>query len=141
MRLSTIGLIVTLSIFVAPLNTEAQPPAKVPRIGILSLSSSSDNQHLLDAFRQGLGELGWVEGQNIAIVLRYAEREPDRLDALAAELVRLKVDVILVGSPLSARAAQRATTELPSVMVGVGTPVEQGVVLQICTFPLCVPCC
>jgi len=112
MRRSTMGLMLTLAfaILAAPLLPLAQPPAKVPRIGFLLLGASSDNPDLLDAFRQGLRELGWVEGQNIAIASRYAEGDPDRFAALAAELVRLKVDVILVGNPLAAQAAQHATT-------------------------------
>ena len=112
MRRSTMGLMPTLAfaILAAPLLPLAQPPAKVPRIGFLLLGASSDNPYLLDAFRQGLRELGWVEGQNIAIAPRYAEGQPDRLADVVAEFVRLKVDVILVGNPLAAQAAQHATT-------------------------------
>ena len=92
MRRSTMGLMPTLAfaILAAPLLPLAQPPAKVPRIGFLLLGASSDNPDLLDEFRQGLRELGWVEGQNIAIASRYAEGDPDRFAALAAECVRLR---------------------------------------------------
>ena len=77
-----------------PMGVRAQQQAgKVPRIGFLSLTSPSDRPPLLDAFRQGLRELGWVEGQNIVIDYRYAEGRVDRLPDLAAELVRLKVDL------------------------------------------------
>src|ERR1700747_2967245 len=79
----------------APLAAEAQQAGKVPRIGFLSLTSPSDRPLLLDALRQGLRELGWVERQNIVIDYRYAEGRVDRLPGLAAELVRLKVDVIV----------------------------------------------
>src|SRR5215510_14436735 len=79
-----------------PLVVRAQQQAgKVPRIGFLGLTSSSDRPSLLDAFRQGLRELGWVEGQNIALDYRFAEDRVDRLPDLAAELVRFKVDLIV----------------------------------------------
>ncbi len=76
---------------------KAQQAGKVPRIGFLRVTSPSDRPPLLDAFRQGLRELGWVEGQNIVIDYRYAEGRVDRLPDLAAELVRLKVDLIVSG--------------------------------------------
>src|SRR4029434_9778791 len=79
----------------APLAADGQQAGRVPRIGFLSLTSPSDRPLLLDAFRQGLRELGWVEGQNIVIDYRYAEGRVDRLPGLAAELVRLKVDLIV----------------------------------------------
>src|SRR5215510_10760582 len=103
MRRTTLGLMLTLAfaILAVPLPPLAQPPAKVPRIGVLWLGGASSDRYLhLDAFRQGLRELGWVEGQNIAIEARYAEGEPARFAVLAAEFVRLKVDVIVVGNPL-----------------------------------------
>jgi putative tryptophan/tyrosine transport system substrate-binding protein len=123
-RVIPLLMTLALALLVAPLATEAQSPAKVPRIGWLSLGSpSSGPTPLRDAFRQGLRDLGWVEGQNIAIESRYAEGNPDRLPDLAAELVRLQVDVILVGNPLAARAAKYATSELPIVIVGSGDAV------------------
>src|SRR5262249_27133401 len=131
MQRRLLGFLVTLAILAAPLSLLAQPPAKVPRIGFLSLATPVAYPYLLDAFRQGLRELGWVEGQNIAIELRYAEGEPDRLAALTAELVRLKVDVILVGNPLAAQVAKQATTELPIVMAGVGDVVRLGLVASL----------
>src|SRR5215510_9926545 len=93
-RLFLFGSLLTLA---APLAGEAQQAGKVPRIGFLSLTSPSDRPLLLDAFRQRLRELGWVEGQNVVIDYRYAEGRVARLPDLAAELVRLKVDLI-VGS-------------------------------------------
>src|SRR5437867_3057083 len=127
----TFGLIVTLAILALPLPPKAQPPAKVPRIGWLTLSAPSGSPSLLDALRQGLRELGWVEGQNLAIESRNAEGQPDRLPALAAEFVRLKVDVLVVANPLAARAAQQATTELPIVIAGVGDAVGLGLVASL----------
>jgi putative ABC transport system substrate-binding protein len=129
-----IGLLVTfaLAILVAPLAAQAQSPAKVPRIGWLSLGSpSSGPTPLSDAFRQGLRELSWVEGHNIAMEFRYAEGQPDRLPDLAAELVRLNVDVIMAGNPLTARAAKQATSELPIVIVGIGDAVGLGLVASL----------
>jgi putative ABC transport system substrate-binding protein len=130
---SAVGFIVTLllSLLAVPLAAEAQPPAKVPRIGYLSLGSASDTPYILDAFRQGLRELGWVEGQNIVIALRYAEWQPDRLADVAAELVQLQVDVIVVGNPLTVRAAKHATSTIPIVGVILGSPVETGLVASL----------
>jgi len=88
---------------------QAQQPTKIPRIGYLAANSLSDNAARIEGFRQGLRELGYVEGKNIAIEWRSAEGKGGRLPALAAELVRLKVDVILTGGPTSNRAAKEAT--------------------------------
>jgi putative tryptophan/tyrosine transport system substrate-binding protein len=134
MRASSIVLVVTLALglLMAPLSPKAQSPSKVPRIGWLSLGAPSPpNPYLRDAFRQGLRELGWVEGQNIAIESRYAEGEPDRLPDLAAELVRLKVDVIFAGNPFEAWAAKQATRELPIVIVAIGDAVGLGLVASL----------
>ena len=95
---------------------EAQQPKKVPRIGFLAAVSPSANSARVEAFRQGLRELGYVEGKNIVIEWRYAEGKLDRLPALAAELVRLKVDVIVAGGPPATRPAKEATTTIPIVM-------------------------
>ena len=96
--------------------TEAQQPAKMPRIGFLITSSPSAIAPRMDAFRQGLRELGYVEGKNIVIERRHAEGELDRLPALAAELVRLKVDVIVTSGPTATRPAKGATSTIPVVM-------------------------
>src|SRR2546422_6630713 len=108
----------------------AQPPEKVRRVGYLNPGSSSDplRQRRLEAFRQGLRELGYVEGQNIAIESRWAEGKPDRLPALAADLVRSKVDVIVVGSGAGTQAAQQATRTIPIVMSTVADAVGSGLV-------------
>jgi putative ABC transport system substrate-binding protein len=133
MRRTTLGLMLTLAcaILTAPFPPMAQPPAKVPQIGWLALAAPSGPPSFLDALRQGLRELGWVEGQTIAFASRHAAGQPDRLPALAAELVRLKVDVLVVTNPLAARAAQQATTEVPIVMAGVGDAVGLGLVASL----------
>src|SRR4051794_41195879 len=97
----------------------AQQAGKVPRIGYLGVTSPSDRPPLLDAFRQGLRELRWVEGQNIVIDYRFAEGRLDRLPDLAAELVRLKVDIIVsAGAPRGA-AAQKTPPANPPLLISV----------------------
>ena len=110
--------------------TEAQQPGKVPRIGYLApVFPCSGHVPSLEAFWQGLRELGYVEGQNIVIECRSAEGKSDRLPHLAAELVRLKVDVILAGGgELVARAAKGATQTIPIVMTNAADPVETGLI-------------
>jgi putative ABC transport system substrate-binding protein len=115
----------------APLRVEAQAPAKVPRIGYLSVLSATNNPYTLEAFRQGLRELGYVEGQTIGIEYRFAEGRPERLPALAAELVRLKVDVIVTAAPAAPEAAQHATSTIPIVFAAVGDPVAVGLVASV----------
>ena len=95
---------------------EAQQPTKIPRIGYLTAASLSAIAARIEAFRQGLRELGYVEGKNIVIEWRSAEGKLDRLPALAAELVRLKVDVIVTAGPTATRAAKEATSTIPIVM-------------------------
>jgi putative ABC transport system substrate-binding protein len=113
-------LILAVTILVAPLAADAQQPTKVPRIGFLSAAFPAALSARLDAFREGLRELGYVEGKNIVIEYRYAEGKVDRLSELAAELVRLKVDVIVTAAPSSTHAAKGATSTIPIVMSGVG---------------------
>ncbi|HEV2055927.1 MAG TPA: ABC transporter substrate-binding protein [Methylomirabilota bacterium] len=122
-----------LGFLAAPLAAEAQQPAKISRIGFLSPSSPSDPpmQHSLEVFRHGLGELGYVEGQNIAIESRWAEGKYDRLPGLAAELVRLKVDVIVTAAVPAIRAAKEATSTIPIVMAVVVDPVATGLVASL----------
>ena len=98
---------------------EAQQPKKVPRIGYLSSSDPATESTRAEAFRLALRELGYIEGQNIAIEYRYSEGKRDRAPELAAELVRLKVDVIVVGGGDTwIRAAKNATKTIPIVMIG-----------------------
>jgi putative ABC transport system substrate-binding protein len=120
-----------MALLAAPLAADAQQAGKVPRIGFLRPGSPSDRPHLLDAFRQGLREFGWIEGQNIVIDYRYAEGRFDRLPDLAAELVRLKVDIIVaVGTPAAA-AAKNATETIPIVTISVGDPVGLGLIASL----------
>ena len=109
----------------------AQHAKKVPRIGFLSASSPSVISARLEAFRQGLRELGYVEGKNIVIEWRSAEGKADRLPALAAELVRLKVDVIVTSGALPTRAAKEATSTIPIVMGFDLDPVGNGFVASL----------
>jgi putative tryptophan/tyrosine transport system substrate-binding protein len=106
----------------------AQQPTKVPRIGYLTGASPSSMSARTEAFRQGLRELGYVEGKNIVIEWRFAEGKLDRLPALAAELVRLKVDVIVSGGPGATRPAKEATNTIPVVMTFDSDPVGNGFV-------------
>ena len=128
MRLSAIRFILTLAIVVAPLAAEAQPSRAVPRVGVLRVPDAAGSKPYLEAFRQGLREFDWVEGQNIALVYRYAEGHYERLPALAAELVQLPVDLLVVGSAPAAQAAKQATTTLPIVMETLADPVAFGLV-------------
>jgi len=110
---------------------EAQQPTKIPRIGYLSVSSPSANVGRIEAFRQGLRELGYVEGKNIVIEWRYAEGKFDRLPALAAELVRLKVEVIVTSGPQSTRVSKKATVTIPILMGFDPDPVGGGFVASL----------
>src|SRR3984893_11000468 len=110
----------------------AQQAGKVPRIGYLAPNLSNVVLATHEAFRQGLRELGYVEGKNIIIEYRWAEGKADRLPLLAAELVRLKVDAIFAsGAVQPALAAKNATTTIPIVFVGVGDPVGLGLVASL----------
>ena len=111
---------------------EAQQPAKVPRIGYLTADSRSASAHVrAEAFRQGLRELGYVEEKSIVIEWRSAEGKRDRLSALAAELVRLKVDIIVTGGPTATRPVKEATTPIPVVMTQDSDPVGNGFVASL----------
>jgi putative ABC transport system substrate-binding protein len=125
-------LIVALAIaLAAPLAVEAQQPSKMARIGYLKFGSAAPGTPLFEAFRQGLRELRWVEGQNIAIEVRYAEGKQDRLPEFAADLVNLKVDLIFASTTPAALAAKRATTTIPIVIGFVADPVGSGLVARL----------
>ena len=112
MKIRTIGLIVTLALglLAAPFSTDAQQAGEIRRIGFLSPIPASISGSWLEAFRQGLRDLGWVEGKNISIEVRWAERSMERLRVLAEELVRLKVELVVIhGSPPARRP--RMTTD------------------------------
>jgi putative ABC transport system substrate-binding protein len=110
---------------------EAQQAGKVPRIGFLSGSPPSSIKASTEAFRQGLRDLGYVEGKNIVIEWRSGEGKRDRFPALAADLVRLKVDLIVTAGPLVTRAAKQATSTIPIVMAQDSDPVGNGFVASL----------
>jgi putative tryptophan/tyrosine transport system substrate-binding protein len=112
-------------------SAEAQQAKKIPRIGFLSGGSPSTNAASREVFRQGLRELDYIEGQNITIEYRNADGKFDRLPALAAELVRLKVDVIVTTGNVATTDAKRTTTTIPIVMMGVQDPVSSGLVASL----------
>jgi putative tryptophan/tyrosine transport system substrate-binding protein len=112
----------------APLALEAQPAGKVYRVGVLWFTFPSVSAPFFEAFRGGLRELGYVEGQNIAFEQRWAEKTPHRYPELAAELVRLKVDVIVAGNLESARVARDASGTIPIVLTVGGDPLRAGLV-------------
>jgi ABC-type uncharacterized transport system substrate-binding protein len=105
---------------------EAQQPGKIPRIGYLSAAASPS-----PAFMQGLRDLGYIEGKNIDVVVRTTEGKPERYSDLAAELVRLNVDIIVVGGNTAIRAAKKTTSTIPIVMLSVGDPVALGLVASL----------
>jgi ABC-type uncharacterized transport system substrate-binding protein len=125
---SVLTIVLTMGLLITPLAAGAQPAGKNPRIGILRPGSPPDP--LLDAFRQGLRELGYDEGRNISIEYRWAEGREERFPDLAAELVRLKVDVIVAGAG-AVEAAKQATTTIPIVMPLSGDPVRTGLVASL----------
>ena len=125
--LITLALALTICGAVA----QAQQPAGIPRIGILSRGSSSFQSARVEAFRQRLRELGYVEGKNIVIEYRYAEGKLERLPDLAAELVRLKVDVIVTGGGPTILAAKKATATIPIVFAAFNDPVGTGLVSSL----------
>jgi putative ABC transport system substrate-binding protein len=110
---------------------EAQQPKRNPRIGFLTSSSASANANRVEAFQRGLRDLGYVEGQNIAVEYRYAEGKFDRLAGFGAELVRLKVDVIVTTGDTSVRAVKKATETIPIVTTIVSDPVALGFVISL----------
>jgi putative ABC transport system substrate-binding protein len=110
---------------------EAQQPKKVPRIGFLGNSTAALEANLVGPFREGLRDLGYVEGRNILIEYRLAEGKYERLPALIAELIALKIDVIVTAGTPAALAVKKATTTIPLVMIAVGEPVGTGLVTSL----------
>ena len=123
-------LLTTVFLAIASL-AQTQQPTKVPRIGYLGAASPSATSERIEAFRRGLRELGYVEGKNIVIERRSAEGKSDRLPALAVELVRLKVDVIVTGGSAATRPAKEATSTIPIVMAPDSDPVGNGFVASL----------
>jgi putative ABC transport system substrate-binding protein len=124
------AVILAFALLASPLVAETQPRTRLGRIGVLTLSTASSGPDA-EAFRQGLREHGYVEGQSIAIEHRDAAGRADRLPALAGELVRLEVDVIVTQSNVAALAAKQATQTIPIVMAIAGDPVKAGVVRSL----------
>ena len=130
MRRRTFLAMVPAGLLAAPLAAQAQPAGKVPRVGFL-LGFSPGPSREVDAFRRGLRELGYIEGQNIAIDYRYARGQVERLPELAAELVRLNPDVIVAPYTPPALAAKRATSMIPIVFAGVADAVGAGLITNL----------
>jgi len=126
-----LSTLLVVAVVVVGTNAEAQQPTKIPRIGFLVANFPTTNPARNEAFRQGLRELGYVEGKNIVIEWRYAEGKLDRLPALAAELVRLKVDVIVTAGPAATRPAKEATGTIPIVMGFDNDPVGSAFVASL----------
>src|SRR4029453_1971018 len=128
MKRNVIRLALSPFLLAVCLSAEAQQTGKIFRIGFVDGSTASGMAGLLEAFRQEMGKLGWIEGKNITIEYRFAEQKPERLSELAAELVRLKVDLIVVTAGRPVLAAKAATTTIPTVMTNPADPVGEGMV-------------
>ena len=129
MRYPIIALI--LCTLVAPFTADAQQAAKAPRIGVLHVGAPAAVSHLVEAFKQGLREHGYVEGQNIVVERRFGEARAERISEVAAELVRLKVDVIAVGTDVGIAAVRQQTKTIPIVMANSTDPVATGFVASL----------
>ncbi len=127
-RRDTVLALVALGAAAGPLASLAQQPGKVWRVGFLSLDSSAVASRNSDAFLKGMRDLGYVDGKNLIVEWRFAEGNFERLPALAADLVQLKVDVIVAVASAAIGAAQKATTTIPIVMATTGDPVGSGFV-------------
>ena len=125
------SILLIVAVVVVGGTAHAQQPEKVPRIGFLSATSPSAQNAFLDAFKQGLRDLGYVVGQNIALEIRAAEGKYDSLPDRAAELVRLKVDVIFAASAPAIKAAKQATSTIPIVFETLSDPVADGFVANL----------
>jgi putative ABC transport system substrate-binding protein len=133
LRFRTVELIITLAlgILLAPLLAEAQQPKKIAKIGYLLPSTPAATAHLLEAFRQGMRELGYIEGKTVVLEIRYGEARFERLPELARELVGLKVDVIVTGTDVAIAAVKRETQTIPIVMGNSTDPVGTGFVASL----------
>ena len=120
-----------VAVLAAPLAAEAQPAGRVHRIGFLGNTTPALEANLVGPFREGLRELGYVEGQNIVIEYHWAEGKYERAPSLLAELLARKVEVIVTAGTPTSLAAQKATTSVPVVVVGVGDPVATGLVASL----------
>ena len=131
MRLIGLAVIVTLSLNLAPLAAQGQQTGKLYRIGFLGNSTAALEAHLVGPFRDGLRDLGYLEGRNALIEYRWAEGQYERFPALIAQLIALKVDVIVTAGTPATQAVKKATTSVPLVMVAVGDPVATGIVASL----------
>ena len=127
----TVFLAFSAVLFALCVPVEAQQLKKVPRIGYLSVSTPSAMADRIEAFRQGLRELGYAEGKNIVIEWRYGEDKPDHVSEFANELVRLKVDVIVTGGNSATQAAKKATPTIPIVMTRASDPIASGFIASL----------
>jgi len=130
-RAASAAALALVAIVAAPSVADTQPPPKIPRVGYLGPVSPTEGAVLLESFRQGLRELGYVEGQNIFMDYRWAEGRPDRMSVLAAELAKLRVDVIVTYNNATVAAVQKATQTIPIVAASMGDPVGSGFVASL----------
>jgi ABC-type uncharacterized transport system substrate-binding protein len=131
MRLIGLAVVLALSLALAPLAIEAQPTSKVYQIGFLGNSTAALEAHLVGAFRDGLRNLEYVEGRNLHIEYRWAEGQYERFPALIAQLIALKVDVLVTAGTPATQAVKKAMTSVPLVMIAVGDPVATGIVASL----------
>jgi ABC-type uncharacterized transport system substrate-binding protein len=131
MKNGIITLALSAILFALCSSADAQQTGKIFRIAYLDNSTASSQAVLLEAFRQELSKLGWIEGKNITIEYRFAEQKNERLPELAADLVRLKVDLVLVTGGPTALAVKKATTTIPIVMTSSTDPVGQGLIASL----------
>jgi ABC-type uncharacterized transport system substrate-binding protein len=131
MRLIGLAVVLTIGLILAPLAGEAQQAGKVHRIGFLGNSTAALEANLVTPFREGLRDLGYVEGQNIVIEYRWAEGKYERFPALIAELLAQRVEVIVTAGTPASLAVKKATASIPLVMVAVGDPVSTGLVASL----------
>jgi len=140
-RPAGLALLVILGLFAAPLAAEAQPVGKVPVIGFLESTTPAMGEPTREAFRQALQQHGWVEGRNVIIEYRSAEGRTERFPAMAAEMVRLNVNVIVVAGEPVIIAVKQVTSTIPIVMAAVGDPVGRGFVASLARPEATLPAC
>jgi putative tryptophan/tyrosine transport system substrate-binding protein len=128
---AALSILLAVMLVAVAVIAETQQPAKVPRIGFFVGGFAPAYASRIEAFRQGLHDLGYVEGKNIVVEYRYGERKEERFPELAAELIHLKVDVIVTSSTAGVLAAKKATTTIPIVLAGVSDPVGSGLVASL----------
>jgi ABC-type uncharacterized transport system substrate-binding protein len=131
MRLTGLAVVLALSLILVPLAAEAQTAGKVYRIGVLQPGTPASAPHLFEAFKKAMREQGYVEGQHVIFEHRFGDLKPERISAIAAELVRLKVDVIVTATDIGIAATKQQTRKIPIVMVSSSDPVETGFVASL----------